>query len=79
MDDNEEARSPDATSAVGAVSAAGALLGASAAGEFEASEFTGLGETPLSLLPPAVMRSVSVTDFLSFPADQVTRGFGAVS
>ena len=32
-----------------------------------AGEFTGSGSAMSSLLPPAVMRSVSVTDFLSFP------------
>jgi hypothetical protein len=30
-------------------------------------ELTGSGSAMSSLLPPAVMRSVSVTDFLSFP------------
>jgi hypothetical protein len=31
------------------------------------SEFTVFGSSTFSLLPPAVMRSVSVTDFLSIP------------
>jgi hypothetical protein len=67
MVDNEAARSPDATSAVGAVSAVGVLFDASSGAEVEMSEFTGLGSWSFSLLPPAVIRSVSVTDFLSFP------------
>ena len=33
----------------------------------EIGEFTGFGSSTSSLLPSAVMRSVSVTDFLSFP------------
>jgi hypothetical protein len=40
---------------------------------------TVLGSSLLSVLSPAVMRSVSVTDFLSSLADQVTRGFIASS
>lgn len=39
------------------------------------SVITGFDCVSLSLLSLAVMRSVSVTDFLSFPADDVTRGF----
>jgi hypothetical protein len=43
------------------------------------SAVTVVGNAPLSVLSPAVMRSVSVTDFLSSLADRVTRGFSALS
>ena len=65
--DNDAARSPEATSAVGAVSAVGVLVDASSAAGVEMSEFTEIGSCSFSPLPPAVIRSVSVTDFLSFP------------
>src|SRR3954471_5153453 len=44
------------------------------------SEVSGLATADtlsVSVLSPAVMRSVSVTDFLSYPADHVKRGFPA--
>jgi hypothetical protein len=67
IDDSELARLPDATSAVGAVSAVGVLFDAASAAGVEMSEFAGLDSCSFSLSPPAVIRSVSVTDFLSFP------------
>ena len=45
----------------------------------ETSAVTGFDSSPLWVLPPAVKRSVSVTDFLSSLAGLVTRGFGAFS
>ena len=55
----------------GAFFAAGALGSAGAL----ASGVKAFGSSPVSALPPDEMRSVSVTDFLSSLADQVTRGF----
>ena len=52
---------------VDTLTAGGVETGASAFAEDEASEVTVFGSAGFSLLPSAVMRSVSVTDFLSFP------------
>ncbi|WP_231750727.1 alpha-E domain-containing protein, partial [Mycobacterium sp. NAZ190054] len=62
----------------GAAAGTSPAAGAAAAADDEMSALTVLGRSPLSA-PPAVMRSVSVTDFLSSLADQVTRGFSALS
>jgi hypothetical protein len=55
------------TSAVGVGSAAGGAIGTSGVAGDENSEFTVFGNSACSALPPPVTRSVSVTDFLSFP------------
>jgi hypothetical protein len=44
-------------------------------GSADVSGVTGLGSLLLSVLSPAVTRSVSVTDFLSSLADQIKPGF----
>jgi hypothetical protein len=67
MVDSDPVEASVVTSALGAGSAAGAAVGASAAAGDESSEFTVLGSSVSSELLPAVTRSVSVTDFLSFP------------
>jgi len=68
--DSEAGRSPEALSAVGAVSAVLVMFGTPApvwSGEGELSEMAAGGKSTLSPLSPVVMRSVSVTDFLSIP------------
>ena len=67
MVDSEPVRGVRRYVGLGAGSAAGAAIGASAAAEDESSEVTVFGSSLFAVLPPAVMRSVSVTDFLSFP------------
>jgi hypothetical protein len=68
MVDSDPVEASVVTSALGAESAAGAALGASAAAGDESSDVTVFGSSACSgVLPPAVTRSVSVTDFLSFP------------
>jgi len=83
MVDSAARRSPDATSPVGAVSAVPFVASApEVSGAVEMSEVTDwfCGSSVLSLLPPAVKRSVSVTDFLSDPPlVKPTRGSGAFS
>jgi hypothetical protein len=85
MVDSDARRSPDATGAVGAVSAVDVPFVASApefSGAVEMFEVTDWvsGSSAFSLLPPAVKRSVSVTDFLSDPPlVKPTRGSGAFS
>jgi hypothetical protein len=67
MVDRDPGEASVVTPVVGADSAAGAAVGASAAAGDELSEFTVFGSSACSALPPPVTRSVSVTDFLSFP------------
>ena len=59
----------------GPFSAAGVATGALGSAGGVASGVTVFGRSPLSVLPPAVMRSVSVTDFLSSPAFSTCGGF----
>jgi hypothetical protein len=72
MLERDAGRAPDAASAGGAVSAVDVPFVPSASArswEVEISELTvwDCGSSTFSPLPPAVMRSVSVTDFLSIP------------